>query len=317
MTQPRTIVSKIWDDHVVTQDPGAPAVLAVDLHLIHEVTSPQAFSGLRARGLSVRHPGQTVATADHSIPTTPRDLPILDEMAAAQVRQLEANCAEFGIPLHGIGSPSQGIVHVIGPQLGLTQPGMTIVCGDSHTSTTARSGRSRSTGPARSRWSSRPETRFSAIPDLRGPRRRSARPRRECQGHHPQPSSRIARGDRHVRVPRRGDPGADHGTAHDDSHEPSRAVREPADRPDDTTSSTWPTAARPGRCRLGRRGGPLARPAERRRRDLRQGHHDRRGRPRADGHLRHQPGHGHPDHRQRARPTGRPTRPSAAPSSTP
>ncbi len=135
MIQPRTIVSKIWDDHVVTQDPGAPAVLAVDLHLIHEVTSPQAFSGLRARGLSVRHPGQTVATADHSIPTTPRDLPILDEMAAAQVRQLETNCAEFGIPLHGIGSPSQGIVHVIGPQLGLTQPGMTIVCGDSHTST--------------------------------------------------------------------------------------------------------------------------------------------------------------------------------------
>ena len=135
MIQPRTIVSKIWDDHIVTQDPGAPAVLAVDLHLIHEVTSPQAFSGLRARGLSVRHPGQTVATADHSIPTTPRDLPILDEMAAAQVRQLETNCAEFGIPLHGIGSPSQGIVHVIGPQLGLTQPGMTIVCGDSHTST--------------------------------------------------------------------------------------------------------------------------------------------------------------------------------------
>jgi 3-isopropylmalate/(R)-2-methylmalate dehydratase large subunit len=135
MTQPRTIVSKIWDDHVVSQDPGAPAVLAVDLHLIHEVTSPQAFSGLRARGLQVRHPGQTVATADHSIPTTPRDLPILDELAAAQVRQLETNCAEFGIPLHGIGSPSQGIVHVIGPQLGLTQPGMTIVCGDSHTST--------------------------------------------------------------------------------------------------------------------------------------------------------------------------------------
>jgi 3-isopropylmalate/(R)-2-methylmalate dehydratase large subunit len=135
MTEPRTIVSKIWDDHVVTQDPGAPAVLAVDLHLVHEVTSPQAFTGLRTRGLRVRRPGQTVATADHSIPTTPRDLPILDEMAAAQVRQLEDNCVEFGIPLHGIGSPSQGIVHVIGPQLGLTQPGMTIVCGDSHTST--------------------------------------------------------------------------------------------------------------------------------------------------------------------------------------
>ncbi len=132
---PRTIVDKIWTDHVVTQDPGAPAVLGVDLHLVHEVTSPQAFSGLRARGLTVRRPGQTVATADHSIPTTDRSLPFADAMALAQVNQLEANCAEFGIPLHGIGDPAQGIVHVIGPQLGLTQPGMTIVCGDSHTST--------------------------------------------------------------------------------------------------------------------------------------------------------------------------------------
>ncbi|HEX8939567.1 MAG TPA: 3-isopropylmalate dehydratase large subunit [Candidatus Limnocylindrales bacterium] len=134
-SRPRTIVEKIWDDHVVSQDEGAPAVLAVDLHLVHEVTSPQAFSGLRARGLGVRRPGQTVATADHSIPTTDRSLPILDQLAAAQVRQLEENCREFGIPLHGIGSPDQGIVHVIGPQLGLTQPGMTIVCGDSHTAT--------------------------------------------------------------------------------------------------------------------------------------------------------------------------------------
>ena len=135
MTTPRTLVEKIWDDHVVAEHPGAPSVLAIDLHLIHEVTSPQAFTGLRRRGLKVRHPERTVATADHSIPTTPRNLPILDEMAAAQVKQLETNCDEFGIPLHGIGSPSQGIVHVIGPQLGLTQPGMTIVCGDSHTST--------------------------------------------------------------------------------------------------------------------------------------------------------------------------------------
>jgi 3-isopropylmalate/(R)-2-methylmalate dehydratase large subunit len=132
---PRTIVDKIWTDHVVSQDPGAPAVLAVDLHLVHEVTSPQAFTGLRQRGLPVRRPSQTVATADHSIPTTPRNLPMLDLQAAAQIGQLETNCREFGIPLHGIGSPSQGIVHVIGPQMGLTQPGMTIVCGDSHTST--------------------------------------------------------------------------------------------------------------------------------------------------------------------------------------
>jgi 3-isopropylmalate/(R)-2-methylmalate dehydratase large subunit len=132
---PRTIVEKIWDEHVVSEDEGAPAILAVDLHLVHEVTSPQAFSGLRARGLTVRHPERTVATADHSIPTHPRSLPMADPMAAAQVDQLTRNCAEFGIPLHGMGDPGQGIVHVIGPQLGLTQPGMTIVCGDSHTAT--------------------------------------------------------------------------------------------------------------------------------------------------------------------------------------
>src|SRR5437667_3992812 len=135
MTEPQTLFRKIWNQHVVAQQPDSPAVLYIDLHLVHEVTSPQAFSGLRARGLRVRHPELTVATADHSIPTHPRNLPILDEMAAAQIRQLEANCAEFGIPMHGIGDPSQGIVHVIGPQLGLTQPGMTIVCGDSHTAT--------------------------------------------------------------------------------------------------------------------------------------------------------------------------------------
>ncbi len=135
MSRPRTIVEKIWDDHVVSQEPGAPAVLAVDLHLVHEVTSPQAFAGLRARGLTVRHPERTVATADHSIPTHARSLPILDPMAAAQVDQLTRNTTDFGIPLHGLGSPGQGIVHVIGPQLGLTQPGMTIVCGDSHTAT--------------------------------------------------------------------------------------------------------------------------------------------------------------------------------------
>src|SRR5215212_600136 len=132
---PRTLVDKIWDDHVVVESPHAPSILAVDLHLVHEVTSPQAFTGLRRRGLTVRHPERTVATADHSVPTTPRSLPILDQMAAAQVEQLTTNCREFGIPLHGLGDPNQGIVHVIGPQLGLTQPGMTIVCGDSHTST--------------------------------------------------------------------------------------------------------------------------------------------------------------------------------------
>ncbi|MBA2264917.1 MAG: 3-isopropylmalate dehydratase large subunit, partial [Chloroflexi bacterium] len=134
--RPRTTVDKIWDEHLVAPgSDGAPDILGVDLHLVHEVTSPQAFDGLRDRGLGVRRPGQTLATVDHSIPTTDRSLPIADEIAATQVSRLEHNCEEFGIPLHGIGSPHQGIVHVIGPELGLTQPGMTIVCGDSHTAT--------------------------------------------------------------------------------------------------------------------------------------------------------------------------------------
>ncbi len=132
----RTLFEKIWDSHIVTPESAdAPAVLYIDLHLVHEVTSPQAFSSLRERGLRVRRPDHTVATMDHSTPTTPRDVPIADAMAAAQLAQLEANCAEFGIPLYKLGSDKQGIVHVIGPELGLTQPGMTIVCGDSHTST--------------------------------------------------------------------------------------------------------------------------------------------------------------------------------------
>ncbi len=135
MTAPRTLVEKFWDDHVVAQDEGAPALLAIDLHLVHEVTSPQAFTGIRQRGIKVRRPDKTVATADHSTPTTPRGLPILDQMGAAQIKQLETNCADYGIPIHAYGSDTQGIVHVIGPELGLTQPGMTIVCGDSHTAT--------------------------------------------------------------------------------------------------------------------------------------------------------------------------------------
>ena len=132
---PRTIVEKLWDSHVVDEQPGAPALLYIDLHLVHEVTSPQAFQGLRDRGLKVRRPDLTIATADHSIPTGDPSLPIADPIAAKQLAQLETNCAEFGIRCLGIHSDRQGIVHVIGPELGLTQPGMTVVCGDSHTAT--------------------------------------------------------------------------------------------------------------------------------------------------------------------------------------
>jgi 3-isopropylmalate/(R)-2-methylmalate dehydratase large subunit len=131
----RTLSQKVWDSHVVHEEPGAPALLYIDLHLTHEVTSPQAFQGLRERGLKVRRPDLTIATTDHSIPTTDRSLPIVDPIARKQVSQLEKNCAEFGIPCYGLHSEHQGIVHVIGPELGLTQPGMTVVCGDSHTAT--------------------------------------------------------------------------------------------------------------------------------------------------------------------------------------
>src|SRR5688572_17862923 len=132
---PKTLFEKIWDSHVVAQQPDSPAILYIDLHLVHEVTSPQAFTGLRQRGLKVRRPEKTLATMDHSIPTTPLNVPIADALAAAQIKQMEVNAAEFGITLHGMDSPHRGIVHVIGPELGRTQPGMTIVCGDSHTAT--------------------------------------------------------------------------------------------------------------------------------------------------------------------------------------
>jgi 3-isopropylmalate/(R)-2-methylmalate dehydratase large subunit len=132
---PRTIVEKIWNSHVVAEKPGAPALLYVDLHLVHEVTSPQAFSGLRARGLPVRRPDLTLGTTDHSIPTHDRSLPIIDKVAETQITQFEKNCRDFGIPFYGPHSAKQGIVHIIGPEQGLTQPGMTVVCGDSHTAT--------------------------------------------------------------------------------------------------------------------------------------------------------------------------------------
>lgn len=134
-TKPRTMFEKLWDAHVVHEEPGKPAILYIDLHLVHEVTSPQAFEGLRLAGRQVRRPDRTFATMDHNVPTSDRNEPVDDEIALKQMQALEENCKEFGITLYDLFSPRQGIVHVIGPELGLTQPGQTIVCGDSHTST--------------------------------------------------------------------------------------------------------------------------------------------------------------------------------------
>ena len=131
----KTLFDKIWESHMVYEEPGKPTLLYIDLHLVHEVTSPQAFEGLRLSGRRVRRPDLIFATMDHNVPTSDRSLPIEDPISAKQIETLRKNCKEFGITLFDLKSPHQGIVHVIGPELGLTKPGMTIVCGDSHTST--------------------------------------------------------------------------------------------------------------------------------------------------------------------------------------
>ncbi|HEU5472544.1 MAG TPA: aconitase family protein, partial [Actinophytocola sp.] len=132
----QTLAEKVWDAHVVHRGSGAePDLLYIDLHLVHEVTSPQAFDGLRMSGRRVRRPDLTIATEDHNVPTMDIELPIADPVSRTQVETLRKNCAEFGVRLHPMGDVEQGIVHVVGPQLGLTQPGLTVVCGDSHTST--------------------------------------------------------------------------------------------------------------------------------------------------------------------------------------
>jgi len=131
----RTLYEKVWDAHVVSQEPGKPAVIYIDRHLVHEATSPQAFSGLKVAGRKVRRPDLTFSVMDHSVPTKNRHLPMVDEIGAAQMAALAKNCTEAGILFFDMKSPNQGIVHVIGPELGITQPGLTVVCGDSHTST--------------------------------------------------------------------------------------------------------------------------------------------------------------------------------------
>src|SRR3712207_648755 len=135
MDRPKTLVEKVWERHVVRKAEGEPDLLYVDIYMVHEVTSPQAFEGLRLAGRRVRRPDLTLATMDHNVPTTDFGLPVEDRVSAKQMEALRENCEEFGINLHPWGSTGQGIVHVIGPEMGLTQPGMVIVCGDSHTAT--------------------------------------------------------------------------------------------------------------------------------------------------------------------------------------
>ncbi len=147
----RTLVEKVWDDHVVRSAEGEPDLLYIDLHLVHEVTSPQAFDGLRQAGRPVRRTDLTLATEDHNTPTLDIDKPIADPVSRTQVDTLRKNAEEFGVPIYSLGNANQGVVHIIGPQLGLTQPGMTVVCGDSHTATHGAFGRSPSaSAPPRS-----------------------------------------------------------------------------------------------------------------------------------------------------------------------
>ena len=148
MGRPLTLFQKVWNAHLVAQQPGAPAILYIDLHLVHEVTSPQAFSGLRSRGLTVRRPERTLATVDHAVPTLPSKdgsvegrLAWADDLCRKQIAQLEENARQFNIRAFGPASEHNGVVHIISPELGFTQPGMTIVCGDSHTSTDRKSTR--------------------------------------------------------------------------------------------------------------------------------------------------------------------------------
>ena len=307
MTTPgRTLFDRIWDAHVVSQEPGAPAILYIDLHLVHEVTSPQAFSGLRARGLRVRRPDRTVATMDHSTPTLPRSLAMVDDKARDQLKALEDNCREFGVTLHALGSASQGIVHVIGPELGLTQPGMTIVCGDSHTSTHG------AFGALAFGIGTTEVEHVLATQCLLQDKARSMRVRIDGalrrgvgrQGPDPRPHRQDRRrwGDRvRDRVRRRSRARARHGSADDDLQHVDRSGR--AGGNDRAGRHDVPVPGpRASTCRRSRRwdagGRLLAHARHRRRCDVRPRGDDRREHPRADDHVGDQPGDG--DRRSRA-----------------
>ena len=226
----RTLAEKVWDAHVVRHAEGEPDLLYIDLHLVHEVTSPQAFDGLRAAGRPVRRTDLTIATEDHNVPTVDIDLPIADPISRAQVEALRVNCAEFGVPLYPLGSADQGIVHVVGPQLGLTQPGMTVVCGDSHTSTHGAFGAlAFGIGTSEVEHVLATQTLAAAAvqDDGRHHQRRTAR-RSHRQGPDPcrdRPDRHGRRSGSRHRVPRRGHPGTVDGSPDDDLQHVDRGRR--------------------------------------------------------------------------------------------
>ena len=303
---PQTLLDKIWEAHEV-----APGLLYIDLHLVHEVTSPQAFDGLRLAGRSVRRPDRTLATADHNVPTdgTTRAAAIKDELSRVQVRRSSATAREFGVPIYSVGSERQGIVHVIGPELGVTQPGMTIVCGDSHTATHGAFGAlafgigtSEVEHVLATQCLVQTKPAFDAHP-LRG----RAGLRRHGEGPDPRddrPDRRRRRRRPRRRVQRPGDLGAldggpDDAVQHDDrGRRPRRHGRARRRRPSSGSSAPRgrvPAAARrsPRRSRAG-----VIYTATRR--ELRHRGRRRRRRDLAAGHLGHQPGDGGRRHRQRA-----------------
>ncbi len=281
----RTLSEKVWERHVVHRAEGEPDLLYVDLHLVHEVTSPQAFDGLRLHGRTVRRPDLTVSTIDHNNPTTSRDRPVEDPVSAKQMEVLARNCAEFGIQLYGMGDPGRGIVHVIGPEHGLTQPGLTIVCGDSHTSTHGAFG-ALAFGIGTSEVEHvlatqtlpqvKPGTMAITVDGSLG----AGVTAKDLvlSDHRPHRHRRRDRLDH--RVPRLGDPvaldgGPDDGVQHvDRSRRPGRHGRS---RRHDVRLSRGPPV-RAGREGLGARARRLARPADRRRRHVRQRSRARRGR---------------------------------------
>ena len=275
-----TLAEKVWESHVVRRGEGEPDLLYIDLHLLHEVTSPQAFDGLRLSGRPVRRTDLTLATEDHNVPTTPG--PITDLVSRTQVETLRRNCEEFGVTLYPMGDIEQGIVHVVGPQLGLTQPGMTIVCGDSHTSTHGAFG-ALAFGIGTSEVEHVLATQTLPLKPFRtmaitvdgeladGCHRQGHRARRHREDRHRRRPG-LRPGVPRQRHPRAVDGGADDGVQHVDRGR--RARRHDRPRRDDLRVPQG-SRPRPDGCRVGCRGGGLARAAQRRRRRVR-----RRGRPR-------------------------------------